>query len=55
MALEKRRRRFFGFPVEVIRYVDVVDFLIKLAYYKQRASKIAMLRQIVPSIDDMYQ
>ena len=53
-ALEKRRRGFSGIPAELIRYADAVDFVIKLAYYKQRASNNAMLRQIVPSTDEIY-
>ena len=54
-ALEKRRRGFSGIPAELIRYADAVDFLIKLAYDKQKASNNAMFRQIVPSTDEVYQ
>ena len=54
-ALEKRRREFSGIPAELIRYADAVDIVIKLAYYKQRASNNTMLRQIIPSTDEIYQ
>ena len=40
MALEKQRRGFSVIPAEHIHYADAVDFVIKLAYHKQRASKI---------------
>ena len=53
--MEKRRRRFSGIPSELICYADAVDFVIKLTYHKQRASKNAMPRQIVPSTDEIYQ
>ena len=53
--VEKRRRGFSGIPAELIRYAGAVNFVIKLAYYKQRASNNAMLRQIVPSTDEIYQ
>ena len=38
----------------LIRYVDAVDIVIKLAYYKQRVSNNAMLSQIVPNTDQIY-
>ena len=55
LGLEKRRREFSAILAELIRYADAVDIVIKLAYYKQRASNNAMLRQIVPSTDEIYQ
>ena len=54
-VLEKRQREFSGIPAELIRYADAVDIVIKLAYYKQKASNNATLRQIVPSTDEIYQ
>ena len=54
-ALEKRRRGFSGIPAELIRYADAVNFIIKLADYKQRAIKNAIIRQVVPSTDEIYQ
>ena len=48
-------KRIFWIPAELICYAGAVDFVIKLAYYKQRSSKNAMLRQIVPSSDEIYQ
>ena len=54
-ALEKRQREFSGIPAELIRYADAVNIVIKLAYYKQKASNNATLRQIVPSTDEIYQ
>ena len=53
-ALEKRRREFSGIPAELIHYTDAVDNVIKLVYYKQRASNNVMLRQTVPSPDEIY-
>ena len=55
MAQEKWQREFSAIPAELIRYADAVDIVMKLAYYKQRASNNAMLRQIVPSTDEIYQ
>ena len=54
-ALEKRRRGFSGIPVELIRYADAVNFVIKLANYKQRANKNAVIRQVFRSTDEIYQ
>ena len=41
--------------MELIHYADAVDFVIKLANYKERASKNALLRQIVPSTNEIYE
>ena len=45
-ALERRQRGFSGIPSELTRNADAVDFVTKLAYYKQGASKHEMLRQM---------
>ena len=53
--MEKRRRGFSGIPSELMCYADAVDFVIKLAYHKQKAIKNAVPRQIVLSTDKIYQ